>query len=374
MMMPDLDLALSPNESLKRYTTFKIGGPARYFAAINGPEQVRSALAFARQENVSTLVLGGGSNVLISDRGFDGLVMHPASDGLAQIAAASRYVRVRVDAGEPWDRTVAYTVCQGWWGIENLSHIPGQSGAALVQNIGAYGQQLSDTLESAEVLELSSGKALKLSSSECGLGYRQSIFNSGRKGEFYILAIELRLSEDANPNLKYKDVKAHFDEAGVCEPSQAQIREAIVTIRNRKFPYPREERGGNAGSFFKNPTLTAPRYRDLEAQISKRFGAGPSARLQDIERRRRSEDSVKVPAALLIDICGLRGFEIGRAQVNPTQPLVILNLGGATADDVLRLAQRVRGTVYRETGVTLDLEPELVGFSSGEIERYLSFE
>lgn len=374
MTIRDADLEILANESLKPYTTFKIGGPARYFAAVESPGQIRAALAFARQTEVPVMVLGGGSNVLISDRGFDGLVMHPAVEGIEELANESGDVRLRIKAGEPWDRAVGYTVDHGLWGIENLSHIPGQSGAALVQNIGAYGAQLSDTFESAEVLEMTSGQVRKLSAGECGLAYRRSIFNSERKGDFFILAIELNLQPRRNPNLNYKDVKSHFEEAGIAEPSEAQIRKAIIAIRDRKFPYPREERGGNAGSFFKNPTLTAAAYRELETQVGKRFGADAAARFQEIERRPRSEGSVKLPAALLIDICGLRGFDLGRARVNPSQPLVILNLGGATSEDVMLLAKRVRSSVYRETGVKLDLEPELVGFSSDDIEHYLSYD
>jgi UDP-N-acetylmuramate dehydrogenase len=373
-MITRADLSILSNESLKPHTTFKIGGPARFFSAVETPDQVRAALAFARQEKVSMMVLGGGSNVLISDRGFDGLVLHPASKGIAQIDADAASVRIRIAAGEPWDRAVAYTVSQGWWGAENLSHIPGQSGAALVQNIGAYGQQLSDTFECAEVLVLSSGEVRRLPSTECGLGYRRSIFNGSRKGGFVILAIELILRKDSNPNLGYRDVKAWFERSAVHQPSQAQIREAIIAIRDSKFPYPREERGGNAGSFLKNPTLTVPEYRDLEARIGKRFGSGVLAQLQDRVGRVQDQEFVRVPAAFLISICDLKGFVAGRAQVNPTQPLVILNLGGATAEDVMQVASAVRGTVYRETGVKLDLEPELVGFTPAEIARYLSFE
>jgi UDP-N-acetylmuramate dehydrogenase len=362
------------NEPLKPHTTFKIGGPARYFAAARSPEQARAALAFARQEQAPVMVLGGGSNVLISDRGFDGLVLHPASKGIGQVEAASGFVRVRISAGEPWDRSVAYTVDHGLWGIENLSHIPGQSGAALVQNIGAYGQQISDTFECAEVLELSSGQTKQLSAGECGLGYRRSVFNTILKGRYLILTIELKLKQDRSPNLTYADVKAHFERAGIPGPSQAQIREAIIAIRDSKFPYPVEERGGNAGSFFKNPTLTPAQYSDLEARVGTGFGEEALAQLRDRAGRSPSRGSVRLPAAFLVSICGLKGYTRGGAQVNPRQPLVILNLGGAMADDVLTVAQQVRRTVHREIGIKLDLEPELVGFSAGEIGRYLSLE
>jgi len=378
------------NEPLKPHTTFRIGGPARYFWEALDARGASEIAAFARRQSLPIFVLGGGSNVLVSDRGFEGVVLHPSGAGGEtglergiEIAAAAGAnietlgedadrVRLRIHAGEPWDRAVAYAVSRGWWGIENLSHIPGQSGAALVQNIGAYGQQLSDVLEGAEVLEFRTDAARHLQSNECGLGYRQSIFNADRKGHFLILSITLKLSKRPQPNLRYRDVSAYFAERSISAPSQLEIRQAIIAIRDRKFPYPREERGGNAGSFFKNPTLTPAEFHALEERLRARFGADRNLRLAELRSRSAAEEPVKVPAAFLIDLCGLKGLEIGRAQVNPSQPLVILNLGGATADDVLRLAGRVRHAVDRETGVKLQLEPQLVGFTCTERDRYLA--
>ncbi len=376
-----MSLEIQQDVPLKPYTTFKIGGPARYLCTVTAPEQARDAIALARSQSLPMFVLGGGSNILVSDAGFHGVVLHPAHLGVeVEGQEAARHpetsVRLHIKAGEPWDRVVGRTVEQGWWGIENLSHIPGQSGAALVQNIGAYGQQLSDVLEHAEVLRLSSGELQTLAAGECRLAYRRSIFNSTRRGEFLISSITLSLSAKPKPQLGYRDVQAYFADRGNRQPSQRDIREAIIQIRDRKFPYPREERGGNAGSFFKNPTLSAGEGQSLEARVGARFGHPARDRLTASRSRSgaagsSASDSVKVPAALLIDLCGLKGFEAGRAQVNPSQPLVILNQGGATADDVLCVAGHVRRTVYRETGVVLELEPELVGFSRREVNRYL---
>ena len=375
------------NEPLKPHTTFKIGGPARYFWEARDARDASEVAAFARRQSLPVFVLGGGSNVLVSDRGFKGVVLHPSSAGgetslepgvgvavgadIETLREDADSVGLRIRAGEPWDRAVACAVSRGWWGIENLSHIPGQSGAALVQNIGAYGQQLSDVLEGAELLEFGTGVARQAPSSECGLGYRQSMFNTGRKGDFLILSIALKLSKRAQPNLRYRDVSAYFAERAVASPSQAEIRQAIIAIRDRKYPYPREERGGNAGSFFKNPTLSPAEFRALEERLRARFGVDQDPRLAELRSRSASGEPVKVPAAFLIDLCELKGFEMGRAQVNPSQPLVILNLGGATADDVLRLAGHVRRAVYRETGVKLELEPELVGYTREERDHYL---
>jgi UDP-N-acetylmuramate dehydrogenase len=368
------DLNILENHPLKSHTTFKIGGPACYFGSAASPDEMRQGLALARAERLPVFVLGGGSNLLVSDRGFSGLVLHPAGGGIQVIEEDSHRVRLRVEAAEPWDSTVSHAVERGWWGIENLSHIPGQSGAALVQNIGAYGQQLSDVLQSAEVMDARTGRVTELGAEKCDLGYRRSIFNSSGKGEFIILSVTLGLSNEARPILGYRDVRTYFEERAIREPSQLEIRQAIIAIRDRKFPYPREERGGNAGSFFKNPSLSSEEYRALEAQVKKHFSAAEVVRLAEIRERSRNAGSIRVPGAFLIEICGLKGFEIGRAQVNPTQPLVILNLGGATALDVMRLGGHVRRTVFRLTGVRLSLEPELVGFTPEEEAGFLALE
>jgi UDP-N-acetylmuramate dehydrogenase len=287
---------------LKPYTTFKIGGPARLFAAVTTPQQAREALRLARSHSLPVFVLGGGSNILVSDCGLDGFVLHPAhtgvdllSDETGRPAAATPSVRLRVSAGEPWDRVVGYAVDQGWWGVENLSHIPGQSGAALVQNIGAYGQQLSDVFEQAEVLRLSGGDRVVLAAAECDLSYRRSIFNSTRRGEFLIWSVTLRLSAAPRPQLGYRDVQAYFVERGDHQPTQPEIRQAIIRIRDSKFPYPREERGGNAGSFFKNPTLSAEAWLSLETRVGARFGEAGRSRLAELRRRTDPRDSIPEP-------------------------------------------------------------------------------
>ena len=232
-----------------------MGGPARFFASAATREDFLAALKFARDERLPTFVLGGGSNILVRASGFPGLVIHPVPHGIAIDAAEPEIVTLRVEAGETWDDVASRAVEEGLWGIENLSHIPGQAGAAIVQNIGAYGQQISDVLQSTTVMEASTGDVLRLSGGECGFGYRKSIFNSSAKNKFIILQIELALARRGRPDLRYPDLRNYFNERGVGEPSIRQVREAIIEIRDRKFPFPREEKGGNAGSFFKNPVL-----------------------------------------------------------------------------------------------------------------------
>jgi len=352
---------------LKPYTTFKIGGPANYFVHAAAMDDFLGALQLASAQSLPLFVLGGGSNILVSDRGFDGVVVHPACRGIELLNDRSETVTLQVAAAETWDDLVSHAVDHHWWGIENLSHIPGQAGAALVQNVGAYGQQVSNVVQSAEVVETATGSTRVLSAAECEFGYRRSIFNSTARGQFIIVSLTLRLAKDGSPQLDYPDVRSYFEERGIAQPSLSEIRQAIITIRDRKFPFPREERGGNAGSFFKNLSLAETEYAALQANVARNFPHAALERLEAIRHRFPSADRIKIPTAFLIEICGLKGHRIGGAQVNENQPLVLLNQGGATAQDVMALAKHVRKTVRTRTGMAIAVEPELVGFTGTEI-------
>jgi UDP-N-acetylmuramate dehydrogenase len=355
------------HEPLKPYTTFKIGGPARFFVCAAGEDDFRAALSLAAQNDLPLFVLGGGSNILVSDRGFAGVVVHPVRRGIKILHEDAGRATLEVNAGEAWDDVVRYAVEQDCWGIENLSHIPGQAGAVLVQNIGAYGQQVSEVTESVEVMEIKTGALRVLSAGECGFGYRRSIFNTASRGHFIIVKLTLQLGKCGRPKLDYPDLRAYFSGRSLEQPSLAEIRQAIITIRDRKIPFPHEERGGNAGSFFKNLTLTEREYTRLQVNIERNFSSQELARLEEIRKRFPQSDQIKIPTAFLIEICGLKGHRIGGAQVNELQPLVLLNLGGATAQDVIALAKHVRRTVHARTGMILSIEPELVGFAAQEI-------
>jgi UDP-N-acetylmuramate dehydrogenase len=361
--------AIQEAEPLKPYTTFKIGGPARYFVRAASMDDFRGAMVLAEKQALPLFVLGGGSNVLVSDRGFEGVVIHPTCRGIEIRHQDAEAVTLEVNAGETWDDVVRFAIEKGWWGIENLSHIPGQAGAALVQNIGAYGQQVSDVVQSAEVVEIATATAATrvLSVADCEFGYRRSIFNTNARGHFIIVRLTLRLAKHGRPLLDYPDVRAYFQERGIQQSSLGEIREAIISIRDRKFPFPREERGGNAGSFFKNLTLVESEYAALREMVRRNFSPQELERLEEVRNRFPSADRIKIPTAFLIEICGLKGQRIGGAQVNEAQPLVLLNQGGATAQDVIALAQHVRKTVRARTGMALAIEPELVGFTEQEM-------
>jgi UDP-N-acetylmuramate dehydrogenase len=352
---------------LKPYTTFKIGGPARYFARAAAMEDFRGPLDLAVRHSLPLFVLGGGSNILVSDSGFEGVVVHPARRGVGILQEDAETVTLEINAAETWDDLVQYAVERNYWGIENLSHIPGQAGAALVQNIGAYGQQVSDVAQAAQVMEIATRASHVLSAQDCGFGYRRSIFNTTARGQLVIVRLTLRLAKHGRPQLDYPDLRAYFQEHAHPQPSLTEIRQAIISIRDRKFPFPREERGGNAGSFFKNLSLLETEYAALLEMLRRNFSVRELARLEENRNRFPAKDGVKIPTAFLIEICGLKGYRVGGAQVNETQPLVLLNQGGATAHDVIALAQHVRRTVRARTGVAIAIEPELVGFTEREL-------
>lgn len=346
------------NILLAPFTTFKIGGPATFFCVVESQLEALEAFEFAKQRNLHTFVLGGGSNILVSDDGFNGLVINVKNKGIEILQETEHEVLIKVASGEVWDEVVKFAINNQWWGIENLSHIPGSTGAIAVQNVGAYGQEASNVIESVMVFDSKSHQILTLDSSVCNFGYRTSIFNTTQKGKYIIFHLILRLKKTPQPNLEYKDLKLRFDGK---IPNLIEIRKAVIEIRDKKFPFPTEAIKGNAGSFFKNPILSLPAYQDLTKIIRNDFGENI---LRTLESKKFEENyGVKIPAAFLIEICGLKAAKSGGAAINPNQPLVIINsTGSATAGDVLSLANLIKLSVLDKTGVELNFEPQLIGF------------
>jgi UDP-N-acetylmuramate dehydrogenase len=369
-------LPIEQNRLLKPLTTFKIGGPARYFIALDDPSEFREAFEFGESCSLPVLVLGGGSNMLVSDHGFDGLVIHIANSGIvAQTSVCDPgtgsqtevCATLRVASGEVWDDVVKFSTKHNLWGIENLSRIPGRTGAVAVQNVGAYGQEIKDVLVNVEVFDRTTKTFRMLSNEECQFTYRKSIFNTTEKNRYIILYTTVQLSTEPKRNLSYPDVKKHFEKNP--EPTLEEIREAIKEIRDRKFPFPAESIEGNAGSFFKNSILTNDQYSDLETHFEKNLPEHVE-RLKSI--RARSEGSeIKIPSAFILEACDLKGFRSGNVKLNPTQPVVVLNVTGeATADEVLSVVKEVRAIVEKKTGLHLYTEPELIGFTTEELRGY----
>jgi len=351
------------NILLAPYTTFKIGGSARYFAIAKSKSDIKAAAEYAKNKKLSLLVVGGGSNVLVSDSGFNGLVLINELLGINIIEQDNSYVLLDVSAGENWDQTVSMAVENNWWGIENLSHIPGKVGAFAVQNVGAYGQEASQVVVKVKAMNLITLVMEEFTNVQCKFSYRKSLFNSTAKGNYCIVSTVIRLNKIAARNLSYKDLNNYFEGR---EPFLQEIRDAVIEIRNKKFPFPTEAINGNAGSFFKNAIVLISELKNVEQKIREGFSGEVLTQFQNKIMNSGVAGSVKIPAAFLLEICGFKEVRVGGAAINIPQPLVILNATGhATAADVFALARQVVNTVKEKTGILLEIEPELVGEFKG---------
>lgn len=364
-------ITIKKNYSLAKLTTFRIGGPAKFFVEVKNIDQLCAALVFAKKEKVPFMILGGGSNMLVSDKGFNGLIIVLKMRGFEVVRKNTSEVLVRISAGENWDGTVVKMVSQGLWGIENLSYIPGSTGAAAVQNIGAYGQEIMNVLESVQAYDTMTQNIVDISNAECKFRYRASIFNKEAKGRYVILSVLLRLKRNGKPNSSYPDVQKYFLNHPKIKPSLQEMRRAIVYIRKNKLPDPKVV--GNMGSVFKNLYLDEMQYKKLRNKVEKNLPQEQLQKLEDIKVKFISERGIKIPAAYLVDACGFRGAKYRGASVHERQVLVLINATGhARAHDVMMLMKKIRQKVYAKTGLILNPEPELIGFSQAELKKYFA--
>jgi UDP-N-acetylmuramate dehydrogenase len=348
-------MLLEENILLAPLTTFKIGGPARFFVDAKSRAEVEEAATFARSRELPLFVLGGGSNLLISDSGVPGLVLKIGITGIERREGnEDRRVLFDVGAGESWDRFVARAVAAQCAGVECLSGIPGSVGGTPVQNVGAYGQEVSETIESVEVFDRRDGQIRELCNDACGFSYRASIFNTTERDRFIILRVIYALAPGGEPHLEYADLKRHF-EGRESRPNLAETREAVRHIRARKgmLIVPGDPDCQSAGSFFKNPVLSAEQFSDLKNRASDKRLTIPS--YPALEQRH------KVSAAWLVEHSGFtRGYEAGRVGISHKHALAIVNLGRATAADVLALKEDIQQRVEEIWGVRLEPEPVFV--------------
>ncbi len=348
------------NILLKPYTTFHIGGLAAFFVYASEDEEVIAAAQYAEHNNLPLFVFGGGSNVLVSDQGFKGLAVRVETIGIDLVEESDEYVILKLASGEVWDDVVRFAVEQGWYGVENLSHIPGFCGAFAVQNVGAYGQEASQVITEVVAYHIPSKKIVKLDNTDCQFGYRSSIFNTTNKNEYVILHTLIKLQKNGSVNISYGEVKKYFSEDN---PSLQEVRNAIINIRNNKFPFPDKPSSGNAGSFFNAPVISAIEFQNLLHLVRENFGEEMHNKLASMQDRLQVLQGFKVPYAFLIELCGLKGYQSGGAKVNEPHPGVILNFSGlATAEDVLAVARHVIKVVEEKTSVKLNMEPRLIGF------------
>lgn len=328
--------------SLKEYNTFGIEAKGKYFVDITSEAQLRELIKSDIYKSNPKLILGGGSNLLFT-QDFDGLVVKISIKGLSKIKEDSDAVYIKCGAGENWHQFVLYTIDNGYAGIENLSLIPGTVGAAPMQNIGAYGVEIKEVLESVEALDVSTGEKRVFNNAECKFGYRQSIFKTSLKNKYIITGVTFKLRKQPNFNVSYGAIKDTLAQMNVQDLTLKAVSDAVISIRKSKLPDPAII--GNAGSFFKNPEVEESVYQSLK----ERYPAIPGYPA--------AKGFIKVPAGWLIEQAGWKGKKVGETGVHKDQALVLVNYGQAKGNDVWSLALEVKQSVKEKFGV--DIIPEV---------------
>ena len=347
-------MRVEANAPLAACNTLRVAATARYLVRLGSTasetvaRELADLLAGPRFAGLPRMVLGGGSNILFA-ADFPGVVIMPQAGDVA-VREDAESVTVTAAAGHNWHRLVSFAVARGWGGIENLSLIPGSVGAAPIQNIGAYGAQLSDVFVDLEAVPLAGGEPRTMDAAACAFGYRDSVFKHTLRDRMLITQVRLRLHKRPRLNLEYAGVREELVRMAVTEPTVADVSRAIVGLRRRKLPDP--DTLPNAGSFFKNPVLTPDRYAQVQERCPHIAGVAVA-------------DSFKVPAAQLIEACGLRGRRFGRAGVADRHALVLVNHGGATGAELLAAARAVQEAVMERFAVSLEREVRVVGTEEG---------
>lgn len=332
---------------IKNYTTFKVGGQFRYFVELTDPKELRELYEFANDKKLPVHIIGGGSNMVFPDGVYDKVVARIKFCDFEILSDTPEYVELKVGAGESWDYVVENTVAAGLSGIEAMSAIPGTCGATPVQNVGAYGQEIKDTLTNVEVFDTTDNTIKMLTNDECKFAYRDSIFKGEAKGRYVITAITLRLHKNKQvmiPN--YPGVKKYFLENNINNPTLVQIRDAIIDIRKNKLPDPDDI--PSAGSFFKNTIVSS----DVADRLKKNY--------PDIVLFKVDEDHYKVPSGFLMEKAGLKGKKFGTISSYSHNAMVLVNDGGATRADVEKARDEIIHIVFEKFGITLEAEPEFV--------------
>jgi UDP-N-acetylmuramate dehydrogenase len=346
--------------ALASHPTLGVGGPARYFARVGSEAALRRAIEWAHERELPLLLLGGGSNLLVSDAGFPGLVAHLAIRGV-EARADGDAVDVAAGAGEVWDALVALAIARGWAGIETLSGIPGYVGATPIQNVGAYGQEVSETIVAVRAVDLESGEAVELSGDACDFAYRSSRFKQADRGRYAVTGVTFRLRPGGEAAVRYVELERELEASYGGSRELADVRDAVLAIRRRKSMVldPDDVDSRSAGSFFVNPVVEASVADEVERRVASRSDDSPGRM-----PRHDAPGGVKLSAAWLIERAGfVRGYRRGRVGLSTKHTLAIVNRGGATAADVVALAREVRDGVRDQLGVALTPEPVFVGLS-----------
>lgn len=330
--------------SLKGHNTFGMDVKCRRFIEFSNVEELRQVVLSLADADRSLLFLGAGSNVLFT-KDYDGTVLHSAIKG-RHVMRMDGSVYLRCGSGETWDDIVRMCVDNGMYGAENLSLIPGEVGATAVQNIGAYGVEAKDLIEKVEAVDMESGEICEFSNRDCEYSYRWSKFKGEWRNRYMITYVTYKLSDIFVPHLCYGNIRAELEAKGITSPTVSQLRNIIIEIRKAKLPDPAVE--GNAGSFFTNPVVSRAKYEELTV----RFG--------DVPHYPVDEHHEKIPAGWMIEQCGWKGRSLGNVGVHLRQALVLVNHGGASGEDVLRLCDAVRSDVYAKFGIEITPEVNII--------------
>ncbi|HXG58367.1 MAG TPA: UDP-N-acetylmuramate dehydrogenase [Thermoanaerobaculia bacterium] len=347
------------NVPLAPLTTLGIGGPAAFFTRVSCVEEIAEAIAWARSEGVPWFILGGGSNVLISDDGFKGLVIQMSLRGVV-VESEEEHAIVRVAAGESWDAFVERAVTHRWAGVECLSGIPGLVGATPIQNVGAYGQEVSESVIRVEVLDSDDGSVRTLTNSECRFGYRSSIFKTEEGRRFVVLAVTYRLRRGGEATIRYPELRQYVEASEVRGDDLSGVRKAVIAIRRRKGMVldPGDPDTRSDGSFFMNPVVTGEEHERFVRRARELVGEEAA-----IPGFPNPDGSVKLSAAWLIERAGFRrGHVHGNVGLSSKHTLAVVNRGGGTAREVLELAGEIQEKVRAAFGVELHPEPKFIGF------------
>ena len=325
------------NYSLKAHNTFGIDAKCSRFLEFDNELEAAEVAQILRKSTLPYIIIGGGSNLLLT-KDFEGIVVRSGIKGYTFDSDC-----MECGSGEVWDDMVAVSIQAGYYGMENLSLIPGDVGASAVQNIGAYGVEAKDLIVNVWAIEIATGKACMWRNEECGYSYRQSRFKHDWKNQYLIIRVSYRLSRTFTPHLDYGNIRAELEKKGIQEPTAQQLRDVIIDIRNAKLPDPKVM--GNAGSFFMNPIVSREKYEVLAATY------------ENMPHYPVDEAHEKIPAGWMIDQCGWKGKKMGRAGVHDKQALVLVNCGGATGEDIVSLCRQIQHDVKAKFGI--DIYPEV---------------
>ena len=328
------------NHSLLSHNTFGIDARCSRFLEYQDIQEAQQVAQILRESDAPYLIIGGGSNLLLT-KDFEGIVVHSAIKGIS-----IDNDRMLCGSGEVWDDVVAYAVAHGLYGMENLSLIPGDVGASAVQNIGAYGVEACQLIDTVEAVEIATGNVVVIPAADCDYAYRYSKFKTEWKNRFLITRVTYRLSETFEPRLGYGNIRAELERKDIGNPTAQQVRKTIIEIRNAKLPDPKVE--GNAGSFFMNPVVSRAKYEELVAQ----YPQMPHYYIDEAHE--------KIPAGWMIDQCGWKGRSLGRAGVHDKQALVLVNRGGATGNEVVALCREIQRDVKEKFGIAISPEVNIV--------------